>query len=334
MSEESPIPSEQSSTDQEWPGVKQSELLDESERLWHDLNVVSVSVIRHSQWLRNPNWGARFGSLSPEGVEMARESAKEWASRLPETAEVSLYESPSFVPAEQKTATGETKPITPMRASMTASLYEREVFGNMEPGKKDEFGMAQAARRTRDPRLSDFMGSKRGGDTEDFTGMRIISEVYGGVNENFWRDFYTLVGADSRVEEAIKQSGGTDYLGLAENMTEFITDSVTDLQEKSITVDRMCKEVALAVCHGETIRAFTHFLSEYLRSQGDLEAANLIHERGETEPEYTSGFDAHFDPRADKLIVIFKELGEVEVSLYDYKNYLKVLRRYKESQQS
>ena len=120
--------------------------LKQVEGLWQDQSIHSYSIRRHSHYERSSASGMK-GALDREGIDAARENSKRWVEKLPENAQVTIYQSPSFQHAKtiKDVAAGQNKDILPQRATITASIYEKELHGNQQPG-----------RRVTEARLGDF----------------------------------------------------------------------------------------------------------------------------------------------------------------------------------
>jgi broad specificity phosphatase PhoE len=297
------------------------EILQQVEALWNDPSIVSYSLRRHGNYERDRNSNMR-GSLTPESIQEVKEHAQTWANRVPEESEVAIYQSPSFMPAKQvNKLTGEEKVIKPMRATITASLYERAIFGNLK-ATKNEAGEGVSARRTTESRLGDFLETATSAEGVGRF-YEVLGETYRGLSGEFWGD-YIHDTLDPRVDEAIRNCGGKDSIGLAENVATFIEETHTD---HIATKEDESKRAILAVTHGESMRAFTYFVGKYLESThtADAETIQAFHEQ---DYGYNEGIDVHVT--ADKVTIVVANKHAAALKLNDFKEYLTQLQKEKE----
>lgn len=287
---------------------------EEIEALWRDKEVVSLSLRRHSRY-DTERGSAKVGSLTIPGIEEAKRAAKNWSEKLSKDAGVTIYESPSFLIAGEREKPVPHK-LKPRRATITASLYEKEIFGKLAPAKIDEkSGMLQSTRRKQADLLGDPMERittrEQGAKIPVFFKTR--AEIYGKDMQRFWHDF-SHGRLDPRVEEALKACGGSDSLDLAANLTEFISGA-----GKKESFDK--KNVILGLTHGETMESFLYQLGEFLKTKG-RKAEGI----DETSFSYNEGFDIHLDG-AGNLTVALPSGKNFEVNLSEFKKYIHDLRK-------
>jgi len=277
------------------------ESLKEVEGLWQDKAVNSYTIRRHSDYERIPESGMR-GALNREGIDLARASAKEWVSKLPNDATVSIYQSPSYQYAKtvSNPLSGETRDVLPARATITASLYEKELYGNQKPG-----------RRMTERRLGDFFEeatSKEG--VQNF--FKSLGEHYGKLTPKFWKD-YVQMKIHPEVNVALLDAGGHDSLQLANNVVDWLEESSSGDEEVE------SKKIGLGLTHGETIHSFLHHLSHYLESS-DIADPETIEVFRNFDPHYNEGIDVHISD--DKITVVVADKHAVAFPLDDFKKHL------------
>lgn len=282
--------------------------LQQVEHLWDDPNIHSFSFRRHSNYERDPSSGMR-GALNREGIDDAKVAANTWNTNLPEGASVSIFQSPSYQMAKELVdkETGEAREVRPMRATITASLYEKELFGDQ---KLD--------RRATDARLGDFFetATSREGVATFF---KAVGEHYGKLTPKFWKDYVerTLHGD---VRESLLDAGGKDSVGLAKNVTEWLEETTTQNGGER-TADQ--KEVGLAVTHGETIYSFLHHASHYLE-QSDLADPETLAAFRDFDPDYNEGMDVHVAD--DEVTVVVANKHVAAFKLPEFKKYLESIK--------
>lgn len=279
--------------------LTQQEILSQVQELWQDRSVHSFTVRRHSDYERDP--GMR-GALSKEGISLAREHAKTWAESLPEDSDVALYQSPSFQFAKtiKDSQSGESRDVLPMRATITASIYEKEIHGNQRPG-----------RRITDQRLGDFFEQANSSENvQKF--FKVLGQHYGKLTQEFWKDFAHRT-IHPEVNKAMLEAGGHDSLQLAKNLSDWLADS------SDVDNDAEAKKVGLAVTHGETIYAFLHHLSRFLEQEG-LTDADTVSALRDFDPTYNEGMDVHVSH--DKTTVVVANKHAAAFPLEDYRKFL------------
>ena len=276
------------------------------EALWEKEDIVTLSLRRHSKY-DTERGSPRVGSLTKEGIEEARQKAKAWHERVPKGAEVEIYESPSFMVAGER-ALPEPHKVKPRRATITASTYEKEVFGRLAPAKMEK-GLLQSVRRKRSYLLGDFVESAK--KTELIPNFfKARGKAYGSNDEKFWGDF--VEGKlDPQVQEALTAFGGSSPLDLAKNMADFIAGVSGAKKEKSEV-----KQIALAVTHGETMESFLFHLEKFLK-----EKQGFPPEAKRVAIKHNEGFDAHIG--LDGNLVVDTGEGKIlQVNLDEFKDYL------------
>ena len=318
-----PTPREQKPIEQ--PLVKEQadpEAYEQIEALWNDPEIVSYSLRRHGNYERDRTSTMR-GSLTPESIQEVKAHAQDWVTRLPGQTEVEIYQSPSFMPVKRTDQkTGEEKTIRPMRATITASLYEKAVFGDLK-AVRTESGEVVSARRVTEPRLGDFLESST--DAEGIGHFYdVLGETYKGLTSEFWDD-YTHDTLDPKVAEAIKDCSGTDSMGLAKNVATFIEDTHA---KASTAQDSKNKHAVLAVTHGESMRSFTYFIGKYLEHTKTANEATVDAFRNQ-DFSYNEGVDIHVTP--DEVTIVVANKHAAALKLEDFKQYLHGLREEKES---
>jgi hypothetical protein len=294
---------EQARTEQ----LSNEQRLEQVEQLWNDPNIHSFSLRRHSNYERDPSTGMR-GALNREGIDDARVAASTWHANLPDNASVSIFQSPSYQAAKEITDkdTGEAREVRPMRATITASLYEKELFGDQ---KLD--------RRTTDPRLGDFFETATSGEgVASF--FKAVGEHYGKLTPKFWKDYVERT-LHSDVRETLLSAGGKDSVGLAENVTEWLEETTTQQNEEN--TDQ--KEVGLAVTHGETIYSFLHHASQYLEQSGLTDPETVVAFR-DFDPAYNEGMDVHV--ASDEVTVVVANKHVAAFKLPEFKKYLESIK--------
>lgn len=288
--------------------LNNGELLERVQQLWNDHSIHSFSLRRHSNYERDPSTGMR-GALNREGIDDAREAASTWHSSVPENANTTIYQSPSYQVAKELTdeTTGETREVRPMRATITASLYEKELFGSQEVG-----------RRKTEQRLGDFFETATSGEgVAKF--FKAVGEHYGKLTPQFWKD-YTERKLPDEVREAMLDAGGQDSVDLAKNVTEWIEETAVP---KTAEQTDSHKEVGLAVTHGETIYSFLHHASHYLEQAGLTDAETIAAFR-DFDPSYNEGMDVHV--AADEVTVVMANKHVVAFRLPEFKKYLESIK--------
>jgi hypothetical protein len=284
------------------------ELLERVRQLWNDHNIHSFSLRRHSNYERDPSTGMR-GALNREGIDDARTAASTWHASVPENANTTIFQSPSYQAAKELTdeATGETREVRPMRATITASLYEKELFGSQQVG-----------RRQTEPRLGDFFETATSGEgVSKF--FKTIGEHYGKLTPQFWKD-YTERNLPDEVRAAMLDAGGQDSVDLAKNVTEWIEETAAPTAAEQPDSH---KEVGLAVTHGETIYSFLHHASHYLEQAGLTDAETIAAFR-DFDPNYNEGMDVHV--AADEVTVVMANSHAAAFKLPEFKKYLESIK--------
>lgn len=286
---------------------------EEVEALWEDKKIVSLSFRRHGRY-DTERGSEKVGSLTVPGIEEAGRAARNWSGNLPKDVRVTIHESPSFLIAGERQYPTPHK-VKPRRATITASLYEKEIFGKLAPAKIDEkSGMLQSTRRKQTDLLGDLMEhiTTREQEARISAFFETRAEIYGKDMERFWHDF-SHGRLDPRLQEALKACGGSDSLDLATNLTEFISGA-----GKAESADK--KNVILGLTHGETMESFLYQLGEFFKTKGH-EAEGL----GETSFSYNEGFDVHIDG-AGNLVVVLPGGKNFGVNLHEFREYLDSLK--------
>src|SRR3989338_2600154 len=293
----------------------------EREKWWSDKGVVSLSFRRHSRY----DYGGEkipAGSLTSEGITLAREEARKWKEALPDDAKVTIFESPSFIPAGMREKP-EPHMLMPSRARQTASIYEKEVFGDLAPAEEgdDPLYKMQSTRRKLASNLGDFMEHVTEEEAAFIPAFfKTRKEVYGDDIGKFWEDF-TAGTLEPRVQEALEKCGGDGSRELAENLAAFIREATDGKREDSAGVLKE-KTVNLAGTHGETMESFIHYVRQFLIAedrQGDADAISAGTDFG-----YNKGFDAHV-----KNGELFIEGGREIVKVGDIDAFLEYLKKNK-----
>ncbi|HCB56199.1 hypothetical protein A2239_01335 [Candidatus Uhrbacteria bacterium RIFOXYA2_FULL_40_9] len=278
--------------------------------LWKEPEIYTLSLRRHSKYdtdIKSP----RRGSLTPEGIQMAKDAAEEWKKNLPEGTDISIFESPSYLPAGERIdpETGETHMLAPRRATITASIYEKSLFGDLAPAKTDEeSGMKQSVRRQKEPLIGDLMEhAKDGSKIPAFFKAR--GKAYGDDLPRFWHDFVTG-NLPEEVEKTLKVAGGTCAKEQAQNMLTFILK--TNQQPRSEK-----KQAGIALSHGEPQESLLHqmdkFLEETKGMNPGLYQGMIAHNKG---------MDLHMKP--DGMMTIIKEgHPPVEIDALAFDQWLK-----------
>jgi len=287
--------------------------------LWRNIDVISVSFRRHSRYdyaggkpsLDDPEARPK-GSLTKQGIELAREQAKKWKESLPADSNITIFESPSYMVAGER-QTPETHLLLPSRARQTASIYEKEIFGDLAPTETvdDSLNPIQSQRRKRAYLLGDFMenvtedGAKF---IKDF--FKIRSEVYGSDMHKFWED-YTKNILDSRVQDALEKCGASTSKDLASNLIEFLKK----ISEETEADDK--KRIDLALTHGETMESFLYHVSRFLIENEQTEDATILEN---VSFGYNEGLDVHIE--RSQLLIEWKNKIIAVGSIDDVIRYL------------
>ncbi|MFH1712431.1 MAG: hypothetical protein ABH846_04320 [Patescibacteria group bacterium] len=280
---------------------------DTSRELWNDTDYISLSLRRHGPWsTKKEMWGA----LTPEGIKTSRQVAQEWAKQLPEDCEVSIYESPSAMPAvrENKT-TGETKVLMPKRATITASLYEKAVFGDLTGVEVHQpTGEKQSKRRKRRDILGDFLHDVT--DVQqlpDF--LQLVIAKYGDVGKNFFDALITdtLV---PEVEKMMNEMHGSNSKEMAQRIVQFLLDVKTEHQEKEE------KQTAIGLTHEETLGSFLFQLDKFLESQ------NVDRKMRTGHFAYNEGMDLHIEKDGETLVIAKPNEKPLSINLKEFNDFL------------
>lgn len=267
------------------------------ERLWENPDVITISFRRHSAY---DYYGKEvpIGSLTKKGIELARVAAKDWISQIPENSNVTIYESPSYEVAGKREFP-ELHDVLPRRATITASIYEKEVFGNLAKSTQDEeTGLLQSTRRKQSGLLGDFF-EQADNDQEIENFFQVQEQVYGD-DKKFWEDYYRNQ-LDEDVEEALKKAKGSTSSDEAANVKKFITQIVGSKIEGK-------KNINLAVTHGEVM---TSFLSSVFQRLG-LEVPIT-----DIEFDYNLGFDIHI--KNDQLVIVIPNMQPLVINMAELK---------------
>lgn len=284
--------------------ISNEERLKRVEQLWNDTSVHSFSLRRHSNYERDPSTGMR-GALNREGIGDARAAASEWHSTIPQDASKTIYQSPSYQAAKEVTdkETGESREVRPMRATITASLYEKELFGDQQVG-----------RRKTEQRLGDFFETATSSEgVAKF--FKTVGEHYGKLTPQFWKD-YTERKLPDEVREAMLDAGGQDSVDLATNVVDWLEETAVPKTPEQSSGQ---KEIGLAVTHGETIYSFLHHASHYLEQAG-LADDETVAAFGDFDPSYNEGMDVHV--AADEVTVVMANKHVAAFRLPEFKEYL------------
>lgn len=293
------------------PEMKESPR-EKNERLWKNPEMVTVSFRRHSKYDSSPDAALR-GALSQEGIELARQAAKAWAdhAKLVGVQRVSVYESPSSMALVK--GTGEsTKKVFPARARITASTYEKAIFGNLAAAHRNEKGEMQSDRRKREELLGDLMETATNFKAiPDFFKARAIA--YGKDMERFWHD-YATGHLDPAVQSALEACGASTGPELAKRFTQFLSEVKSQAPEED--TGQQAKQVGIAITHGETMESFLYTVDQFRKAHGD-KGENLY--RGMM--AYNEGFDAHLG-KDGKLTIVLDNTDPITVDLVELQKFL------------
>lgn len=301
------------------------EIKNTGEVLLNNPDIISFIIRRHSN--------RTGGVINSKGLQNAKVVAGNWAQKVKDipNAEVAFYESPSYMVTESGKR--------PVRASITASLYEQAYTGTLAPARKGENGEPLPGIRTRDSRLGDLF--EAGQNSDPFPAFfQAIGREYGGMTPNFWHAYITD-SLPPYIQAAAQACHGWDSLRLAENMTDFLDEREKELRQKSL-IPSPHKEVVLPITHGETMDAFLYHTSGFLKQKQTTERQpqedwNLSPEDLEARSiqflSYNQGFDAHIDGQR-KMTLEFADGEKVRFNLDDFKGYLSQQRIIKNSANS
>jgi hypothetical protein len=310
----------------------------DSEALRRDPSYVTVNLRRHSGYFAKPG-DKRRGALHPEGIDDAKSAAAEWVNELPAGTEVEIVQSPSVTPSVdlRDAGTDQERTVHPMRAAITASLYEQAVYGNQQVARgenneiiRDGRGQPMPARREYKDELGDFLNA-----TEDpgpfFDALGADEKYQGRLAKDFWSD-YVKDQLSPEVARAIEAVGGVDSLQLAQNLVGVVGDKIPALTEKASESDR--KQVMLAVTHGESMEAFSHYLAEYLKENGVAQESDDFVEAANSAIAYNGQVDLHVKDGAMTVVLehrVGEETQEVSarVDVQEFASYLDARRAQK-----
>ncbi|MBI3631960.1 MAG: hypothetical protein HY225_00735 [Candidatus Vogelbacteria bacterium] len=251
--------------------------------LWANPDYVTVSFRRHSVYTGPVDKiPSRTGALNHGGIDKGRESAKKWkeqVDKIPGEKRLIMRQSPSYFIATRAQSEKENddgtkvipeRTILPQRTAQTASLYEKEVFGKLEPG-----------RRQFDDLLGDFFEHTTPEKSKLIPAfMKLRAQHYGGKMPQFWKD-YNEGELPEDLRMALPPAGGSESKELAQNVRQFLVGVKNGFKKDGK------KEIELALSHGETEEAFLELLSEKLRARTKKENFEI------PDMDYNQGFDVH-----------------------------------------
>ncbi len=297
---------------------EQQEAKESTEALWKDPERLTLSVRRHGKTDMQRGIPLR-GVLESDAIKQVEEVARIWASHSPKGANISLYESPSFV------VTGEREfpkphPLKPQRASITASIYESAIFGELAPSRIGTSGMRESRRRIRDSRLGDlFEYTTHPENLPTFFQLR--TEEYGNDLPRFWKD-YIAGKLKPELEQALIDCGGSDSRGLAENFSSFILDMGPKIPSKEKEAKELTKQVIVAITHSEVLESFVHYLGRFSEEE---KVSNIPNSLKDYKVAYNEGFDIHLDAN-NEAVIVFPKGERVEIKIDKFLKYLKSVR--------
>jgi hypothetical protein len=257
------------------------------EKMWEDTELTTIAFRRHGQWGHGAD-EVPAGALTAQGIKSSKEQAAILQKRIPEEAQVQFYESPSHIPAIMKTSEGIPKDISPQRARITASIYEQAISGRLAPamvedGKilRDYTGNPVSSVRHESASLGDLFEAtdeERAALIPDFFALK--EKLYPENDTKFWDDF-----VQNRLPEelqiSLEKAGGSNALDLASNVSYFINQIATQ-------DTRLEKNVALAITHGETMDSFLQQIRDFLQTQEENEAEQVV-----SDLDFDEGFTVH-----------------------------------------
>jgi hypothetical protein len=274
-----------------------------------DPKYISISLRRHGAYERGDKNPIQRGQLTKETFGGVREAADAWVADLPEGAEVSLIASPTYMPAQRPIAAEarERHPeaserIEPRRASVTSSLYAaalRRRFGDEFGGYLATEDLSERGQEIRDqleqpePPNARHLDSRLGDIFENTTKeesefvpefFKKLSETYGGLTPDFWRD-YIRGSLPAELNEVYLKAGGDPAVEKAAMTLDTIGDLVSRPHGET-------KQVALMVSHEEVIGSLAYQILDYIKAN-NLAEEDVIAQLDSTKIGYNQGFDIH-----------------------------------------
>ena len=293
-------PALQMITEAQHGGLSQPEKLSQ-EFLWENPKVFSFTIRRHGEVSMSPVAGRNKGILLGEAYRDTKKIAEEFVQQTKlANASMTLNESPScFSKGKRK------KPISHdvrmRRASVTASVWEKAVFGKLAPPVTTaETGEKMSSVRRRDNRLGDLFESCANAEQAqkigDFFKLRsaLYCEEQGISNTDFWSDF-VKGELPKNLFTALDVAGGSDSRMLASNLTKF-------LKQESLSEEHTTKQIGIAITHSETIESFLFHLGQFLKEGEDSVALSSYFE--DPKVQYNEGFDIHTSQKGDSKLFL------------------------------
>jgi hypothetical protein len=266
--------------------------------LFNDPSLVSISLRRHGQTENDPESNLA-GQLHGEALQDTKEVANAWLDELPEDANISITNSPSFLPHFDD----EGNPtIKPARARMTGAMYGaalRERTGDKAIGLSrstvDKLGReGVTVVREQDQRLGDileFHNPQVHAPVPEF--VKAMDKTYpNGID--FFRDY--LAGTvEPEVQEKYAAAGGIDSVDRAAMMADWLVDSVDKGRSQE------GKNIELGISHEESIGSLIYQIGDYTNAvNGDANMADAI--KASALVGYNEGFDIHVDPKGTAIL--------------------------------
>ncbi len=316
------------------------EALNQHERLMHDLSLTTISFRRHGAYERGDTEGKEHlkGQLTTETFGAVREAAQEWVSSLPESVDVNIIASPTFMPAERPVSEAAkelhptaTTAINPRRASVTSALYADELrnrFGEEFGGylaTDDLSEQAQAARkvlnlpepenaRRLDGRLGDIFEFTTKDEAANIPAFfkTLAQSEYKGMRPEFWHDF--IRGKlPQDLNDIYLKSGGDSAVKKASMALGVVSDAMDSGEHHE-------KQVDLLVSHEEVIGSLAYQILGYLRDNNLVTEAQIEQLEG-NKVGYNQGFDLHIDS-AGNMTVDIAGLQISDLSFEQLKEYV------------
>lgn len=284
----------------------------------------SISLRRHGRYERGDNVSYQRGQLTKETIPEVRENAAKWVADLPEDVELHIVNSPTFMPGEGK----QGERIEPKRAKATGAIYGSELRKRFGEGygyladdslseshreiRKSSSTVEHQGSRQLDSRVGDIFENTTKEESEfvpDF--FKKLSETYGGLTPDFWRDF--IQGElPTELNEIYLKAGGDPAIEKAAMAVGVVIDMTKEPHDSR-------KQVGLIISHEEVIGSLAYQISEYLKDRKEVDDSTLEVITGK-KFSYNEGFDIHVGEGGQAIISI--EGNNLELDLSDFKSYL------------
>lgn len=276
-----------------------------SEELFHAPGLVSISLRRHGEY--GPEGTKNYGRLyrsqetGKDTYQDTLEVANDWLQKLPRNSEVTITNSPSFMP--------QTFDLTddirrPARARMTAGMYEVALSRHAGP---------ELASRDQDRRLGDIFEFHDPDTNESVVPFFIErSKHYGKDKLAFFKDYLKDELPDS-LQAKFEAAGGISSRDRAAMVVDWLKDNVQNDSDGSR------KQVRLGLSHEESIGSLVYQLGEMLKTDGAQDRGEQL--QAEALVGFNGGFDIHAAPDGTMALVDQKG-NKVVFDLEELSTYL------------